>query len=85
MTNAEQLAFPMNELRVYGPNPGEPICTHYGLTKREYFAGVALQGLLAEGSQITEADSIAGYAHDAVRFADALLAALNAEKEHQSC
>lgn len=42
-----------------------------GLTKREYFAGLAMQGLLADGA-CTRANA----AGCAVRCADALLAAL---------
>lgn len=46
-----------------------------GLSKREYFAGLALQGLLA--GPHAEADcGIEGLAHDAVLAADKLLAAL---------
>ena len=46
---------------------------HSGLTKREYFAGLAMQGLLA-----TEINgpSIRDMADTAVTFADALLKAL---------
>jgi hypothetical protein len=48
---------------------------HPGLTKREYFAAKALQGLLAAAGslEMTELD----YPHDAVRFADLLIAELN--------
>ena len=46
-----------------------------GLSKREYFAGLALQGLLA--GPYAEVDcGIEGLAHDAVLAADKLLAAL---------
>jgi hypothetical protein len=62
-------------------NPDEPIQTieynnNYisnGLTKREYFAAMALQGLLATNSTTT----IEYYAIDAVRIADALIDELN--------
>ena len=46
-----------------------------GLTKREYFAGLALQGLLA-GPHAESDCGIEGLAHDAVLAADKLLAAL---------
>ena len=65
-------------------NPDEPIqpeeydnnYRYYksnGLTKREYFAAMALQGLLATNSTTT----IEYYAIDAVRIADALIDELN--------
>ena len=43
-----------------------------GLTKREYFAGLAMQGVMAWDASGTEADA----AHYAVGYADALLAEL---------
>jgi hypothetical protein len=62
-------------------NPDEPVQpeeynTNYrfnGLTKREYFAAMALQGLLATNSTT----STEYYAIDAVRVADALINELN--------
>lgn len=44
-----------------------------GLTKREYFAAMALQGLLADGTNAFESEEI----RYAVAFADALIEALN--------
>lgn len=44
-----------------------------GMTLREWYAGLALQGLLASPDR---AASIKGYARDAVAFADALIAEL---------
>ena len=45
----------------------------YGLTKREHFASLALQGLVS-----TENDDLhISYAYDAVQMADALIEALN--------
>lgn len=61
-----------------------------GLTKREWFAGMAMQGLLADASRVTcepesEADKSAifsGLAEYSLRAADALLAELaKAESE----
>lgn len=46
-----------------------------GLTKREYFAGVALQGILA-GDQYANEDETRN-ARNAVRQADELIKALN--------
>ena len=41
----------------------------YGLTKREYFAGLAMQGLLSEGSMVNGSELI----KSAIKFADELL------------
>ena len=46
-----------------------------GLTKREYFAAMALQGLLANDSEL-----ITSKARDAVQAADALIEILNKAK-----
>ena len=43
-----------------------------GLTKREYFAGLAMQGILSDPDGQTSTQA----ARTAVRYADALLAAL---------
>ncbi|MDP5205482.1 hypothetical protein ORI99_00255 [Alishewanella sp. SMS9] len=52
--------------------------TNYGLTKREYFAGLAMQGLLAKhGDDDYNASNIAGYS---AKHADALLAELERAK-----
>jgi hypothetical protein len=42
----------------------------YGLTKREYFAGLAMQGILSYDGQGGSSEL---YAKNAVQFADALL------------
>lgn len=49
----------------------------YGLTKREYFAGLAMQGLLSEGST----GSFEDIAKESVKFADELIKALNNEQQ----
>ncbi|MCF8339745.1 MAG: hypothetical protein K9I82_02130 [Chitinophagaceae bacterium] len=46
-----------------------------GLTKREYFAAMAMQGLLANDSSL-----ITGKVRDAVKAADALIEELNKTK-----
>jgi hypothetical protein len=48
----------------------------YGLTKREYFAAIAMQGFLANGKELANHDNreIANYA---VCQADALIESLN--------
>lgn len=56
--------------------------TSYGLTKREYFAGLAMQGLCSacdeEGVWSHDAKIVAGAA---VKYADALLAELERTNE----
>lgn len=45
-----------------------------GLTKREYFAALALQGLIAHPSVVGDFEGLSKYA---VKYADALIKALN--------
>lgn len=88
MTNANEAAYPFEEtLR----RPDRKLCEgdqiqREGLTKREYFAGLAMQGLLAgfvERSLANEeADCSISVADDAVLMADALIEALNTEEKH---
>ena len=52
---------------------GRPYDTAHGLTKREYFAAKALQGLLANPNHDGK---FSDFAEDAVKHADALLAEL---------
>lgn len=51
----------------------------YGLTKREYFAAVAMQGMCSEMQNPALQGSPSNVAQEAVRFADALIAELNKE------
>jgi hypothetical protein len=51
---------------------------YQGLTKREYFAAMALQGILSNASGIKDE---AHWCKFAVIYADALIAELNKEKE----
>lgn len=53
-------------------NPGT------GLTKREYFAAFALQGILANANAIAELEYWSKFA---VKYADALVEELNKEKK----
>ena len=57
-------------------NNGESIYSA-GLTKREYFAGLAMQGMAA--SDLTYED----IAHDSVKMADAILAELDKPKNEE--
>ena len=87
-SQANRPAFPSDF--TYGDTDftGMPIIVHrtsVGLTKREYFAAMALQGLLSNsellvgGSQGMTSDKavISSYAEDAVKAADALITSLN--------
>lgn len=56
--------------------PNEHVLFHPGLTKREYFAAIALQGLLAQESEHWNFFDNNERAHAAIAQADALIAAL---------
>ena len=72
---------------VYGlpDKKGEVIVkVHDGLTKREHFASIAMNGLFSNSkaldySQLTDSGDLKVIASDAVRFADALLEELSKE------
>jgi len=67
MKNGEKRAFPADE----------HTHTDGGLTKREYFAGLAMQGMAMSDLKFED------MAHDAVKMADALLAELR-KQEYKS-
>ena len=68
--NSDMPAMPvMDEAQEHGQ--------HYGLTKREHFAGLAMQGILSDSAR---AGNVSDYARDAVLYADALLAELERTK-----
>lgn len=73
-TRADQQAFGFAQTKY--DDDGTPIgdLSRPGLTKREYFAALAMQGLMDYSSK-----SFTDNAKDAVRQADALIAALNEE------
>jgi len=48
----------------------------YGLTKREYFAAIAMQGMVSQNMGLNSERHIA---HHSVEFADALIERLNKE------
>ena len=60
MNNGNELAFPLVGREDYNA----------GLTKREWFAGLAMQGMLSDPKQAGSSDEIAHYA---VYAADALI------------
>lgn len=74
MNNAEEPAFAR-------PNVPYGCESQIGLTKREYFAGLAMQGLLATPGGVTglkKGDpTYSGYARASVAYADAILAELD--------
>lgn len=53
---------------------GRVVGMEYGLTKREWFAGMALQGMLGDSERVGLPRE---YAETAVEFADALMKELN--------
>ena len=72
----KELAFPCLET----DSIGNPLREHLGLTKREYFAGLAMQGMISSNQNlnlsIEEAQCIAS---QSVQFADELLKQLDNE------
>lgn len=66
MENGEQPAYPILET-----DTSRPVL--FGLTKREYFAGLAMQGIMADG----QTSDLPAIATASVMIADELLKALN--------
>lgn len=66
MTDGNQLIHSYAETEGYGGN-------YNGLTKREYFAAIAMSGLVATGKNV----NVRQYARMSVSLADALIAELN--------
>lgn len=52
-----------------------------GLTKREYFAAMAMQGMCSNMDNANLQNSAQAVAHESVRFADTLIEQLNKEGE----
>lgn len=75
MTNANDSAFTNTLVINRGDAIGEYKCA--SLTKREYFAAMAMQGLLASNGDNDEGWNAFSLADDAVLSADALINALN--------
>lgn len=88
MTNPDDQAFPRN-YAYQNPEAGQSeLKSLPGLTKREYFAARAMQGLLAENKidwgmwDINKNHSVKYLvARNAIEFADALIAELNKKPE----
>ncbi len=77
----DESAFPITKLVDDPAGLGHGLLSEPGLTKREYFAGLAMQGLMttvfvsAEAKPDDVPDSV--YAKEAVLMADALIAELS--------
>ena len=56
---------------------GQYLSSEFGITKREYFAAMALSGIMASGAKPTHSSHFRGIAEDAVKAADAVLSFLN--------
>lgn len=75
-------AFPFTEMSINNPPVVAEI--HYGLTVRQHFAAMALQAFISadpseEGVVNEVSEDAARLARTSVRYADALVQALNAE------
>ena len=83
MTDPNDLAYPV--VREYDEQRGEYFSpsTEGGLTKREYFAAMAMQGILSGPVELLReiGNKGEGVAENAVKVADVLIEALNAEKK----
>jgi hypothetical protein len=69
MTNPNDLAYPI------GNDEGYPV--YPGLTKREFFAAMAMQGYLASYAGLSSSPFVEHIASKATQFADALIEELN--------
>lgn len=79
MTNGNDAAYARTQGNVHGSPMSDD---QSGLTKREYFAAMAMQGLLSRGIGITDTDKICitnaqAVGNLAVLHANALIEALN--------
>lgn len=77
-TIPDDSAFGQNVIKTFGnPHDGTTAAaseTRGGLTKREYFAGLAMQGLVANDNRFGQ---YADFANESIAYADALIEALN--------
>lgn len=62
----------MKDDAVYPSNYDDNFAPEYGLTKREYFAAMAMQGVMASGN-VGKGNTLEEVVEDAVKLADALL------------
>jgi len=84
MKNRDMPAMPIPSVEIYGSMDSEGVkdslAVFGGLTKREHFAGLAMQGLLST----VKCNPTNKYAIEAVNMADALLEALEKDDETSS-
>lgn len=79
MTNGNDFIQGSTVTRFYGENDREHVSENTPLTKREYFAAMAMQGMLSDAATIADIErSIVPLNQIAVIHADALIRALNA-------
>jgi hypothetical protein len=80
----DEPAFPVSTL-IGGHQDGPSTFQFAGLTKREYFAGLAMQGMACQGLEYDAEGTPWGawewVARESVKAADSLIAALNAEPQ----
>ena len=82
MKNSDKPINPIVQEENIGQGGKILMCTEYGLTKREYFAGLAMQGLLAlpdKGTFGSFDEAIEWICEVSVKFADELLKQLENE------
>ncbi len=72
MTNRDQKAYPFSYEEEYGDHGQKQLITHFGITKREYFAAMAMQGCAVNNDLQFKVIATA-----AVLLADALINELN--------
>ena len=88
MENSEKPIYPTifrqigeNEFRIASTKDqmeGQYLSSEFGITKREYFAAMALSGIMANSrSEPTHSSHFRNIAEDAVKAADAVLSFLN--------
>lgn len=75
MKNADMPAMPLGDACLSSAHINPSVM---GLTKREYFAGLAMQGLLAD-SEVNAGSELVAIV--AIEYADALLAALENQND----
>lgn len=80
MSKANEPAFPLAE-NFAAPDAMPMWSISYGLTKREYFAALAMQGLCTQYSEYRDPQCSTEIVKFSVKVADALLAELSKEKE----
>lgn len=76
MDNADMPAVPTPTGNIWDDKENQVVLA-LGLTKREHFAGLAMQGIISKGHHCT--DTVV--ADEALRYADALLKALGETDE----